>query len=602
MFDCGPLEVTEDQLEHIASKMDWEDQPTDPSSDSDIPAGYTLLGQFITHDLTFSTTPLGDKSTLPAGLSSSSDSKQPSERSPQLDLDCLYERSPRLAYTPPRDEDDTALMRYWRPKKPGQPDDLTRYGELKGPNDLVSYPDERAIIGDIRNDDNVLISQLHLAFLKLHNQFVGYVRRKRKDVPEERVFDEARRLCTWHYQWVIVNDYLPRIVGRKTVDSILAWDSPGHPAFDLRLYTERYIGPPAIPFEFSAAAFRFGHSMIRSHYRVNAAGIEYPLFGASKDDYRHLGGGRRLPAMLEIDWTRFFFERPPREETKDVSVEELGALSSASQPIDVPLPEEPVGESLLKLKAAAAEARARAEKAEAMAEEAEAKAGQVRVEAGVAGATVTAIGSMAYADEARAQAVKARAQAVKARAQAVEAQAVVDLEEFSKFPGVFARKIDSHLTQILATLPDIVIPPDDRSSTRSLALRDLERGVKLGLPSGQCVAREVQAKLKGTGMDDFPILSNADLGVGDIGLNEDGAPLWFYLLKEAEILVDGEKLGPVGGRIVAEVILGVLQSDEESYVHDPEFRPVIESRARVGRLSMADLLRFAGATRRNHED
>lgn len=160
-------------------------------------------------------------------------------------------------------------MRYWTSRKPNEPDDLPRYGDLKRQNDLVDYPADKAIIGDVRNDDNILISQLHLAFLKLHNRFVrdarNEFRRKHEAPTEEQVFTRARQLCEWHYQYVIVNDYLPRIVGWETIERVRAAPDERDPSLGFRLYTPPDDMPPPIPVEFSAAAFRFGHSMIRSH-------------------------------------------------------------------------------------------------------------------------------------------------------------------------------------------------------------------------------------------------------------------------------------------------------------------------------------------------
>jgi hypothetical protein len=681
MFDCNLAELpqaeqnTRDkQLEAIAGEMAWENEPTDPSSDSRIPAGYTILGQFITHDLTFNTRPLdaGAVNDAPKGGG---------DRTPQLDLDSVYELSPRLAYPPPRVRTsagaETARMLYRGSEDDTEPHDLPRYEDVKRPNDLAVYAEDKAIIGDVRNDDNILLSQLHLAFLKLHNQFVGYF--GRKGVSDDKLFAKARQYCVWHYQWVIVNDYLPRIVGPEVIQSILALDEktrrPTKSDFKLYRPPDGTLAP--IPVEFSAAAFRFGHSMIRSLYRVNKAGIEYPLFGASKYDPRHLGGQRRLPAMLEVDWTRFFFEPPPREETGeklDAGVQEHSFQPSHSQPLE----ESPASKRALaaldraeheavEATTQAEEARTRAERAEARAAEAEgtaaagrtraiaararagadaakakiheaevlvraqqarvkaekararavtaeaiAKAAEARVEA--PGTQLHATGSEVEAaeaepeahaadasthatrvrfkaDKARAEADEARAEADKARAEADKAateQALAEVEAFSRFSGIFARKIDSHLTQILSTVPEAILPPDDRRSTKSLALRDLKRGDSLGLASGPAVVKAAQARE----VPDVELLSNQRLGLEEIGLEDVEAPLWFYLLKEAELLEDGERLGPLGGRIVAEVILGVLDRDEESYFHK-DFKPVVPIESKARGLTMADLLRFA---------
>ena len=94
-----------------------------------------------------------------------------------------------------------------------------------------------------------------------------------------------------------------------------------------------------------------------------------------------------------------------------------------------------------------------------------------------------------------------------------------------------------------------------------------------------------------------PVLSNATLGLSaDPGWGGE-APLWFYVLKEAELPPsDGERLGPVGGRIVAEVLVGLLQRDPNSYLYlDPAWKPTPPLAPSTGQFGFVDLLRFAGA-------
>jgi hypothetical protein len=282
----------------------------------------------------------------------------------------------------------------------------------------------------------------------------------------------------------VVNDYLPRIVGQEMVDRILTMNGRQKPTFSFALYTAPNLLPPTMPVEFSAAAFRFGHTMVRSQYRINTAGIQFPLFGASEAAVRHLGGGRRLSAALVVNWARFFS--------------------------DLPRP--------------------------------------------------------------------------------------VDLADDRDFPRNHARKIDSHLSEILARLPSQAIPTYGDLGTRSLALRDLRRGVALGLPSGQSVAAAVRDRIGGV-----EVLSQREIGLDTLGWDGD-APLWFYILKEAETTpntagIPGEQLGPIGGRIVAEVILGLLQADDRSYLNvEPGFMPTIDGGPVGAKFTMADLLRLAGVT------
>ena len=81
-------------------------------------------------------------------------------------------------------------------------------------------------------------------------------------------------------------------------------------------------------------------------------------------------------------------------------------------------------------------------------------------------------------------------------------------------------------------------------------------------------------------------------GCGDAGL-EHSTPLWYYVLKEAEIVADGLHLGPVGGRIVAEVFLGLLQTDPGSYLATtPRWPPTLPPTHPSFRTT--DFLTFAG--------
>jgi hypothetical protein len=152
------------------------------------------------------------------------------------------------------------------------------------------------------------------------------------------------------------------------------------------------------------------------------------------------------------------------------------------------------------------------------------------------------------------------------------------------FPARKPRKIDTRLSLPLTSLPGSVVPPPDPAV--HLAVRNTLRGKQVGLPSGQEVARAMRV----------PILSNATLGLSDPGWAGQ-APLWFYILKEAELApYHGERLGPVGGRIMAEVLVGLLQRDPNSYLYlDPAWKPAPPLAPVPGRFDFADLLRYAGA-------
>jgi hypothetical protein len=162
---------------------------------------------------------------------------------------------------------------------------------------------------------------------------------------------------------------------------------------------------------------------------------------------------------------------------------------------------------------------------------------------------------------------------------------------FFKFPGrgepQASRKVNSKLAAPLLRLPATVLGHkefDEHPERRPLAARNLLRGKRLGVPSGQAVAVE---------MGETP-LTNAALGLSEPGWGGE-APLWFYILKESEKApVSGKRLGPVGGRIVAEVLLGLLNFDDASFVnHSAVFKPAKPIASKAGQFAMHDLIKFA---------
>jgi len=154
----------------------------------------------------------------------------------------------------------------------------------------------------------------------------------------------------------------------------------------------------------------------------------------------------------------------------------------------------------------------------------------------------------------------------------------------SAFPARPPRKIDTKLSIPLKDLPGSAVPIGD--PTRSLAVRNNLRGKHVGLPSGQQVARAMRVN----------VLSNATLGLFDSGWGGE-APLWFYILKEAELSpYNGERLGPVGGRIMAETLVGLLQRDPNSYLYlNAAWKPAPPIAPSPGVFGFVDLLRYGGA-------
>ena len=154
---------------------------------------------------------------------------------------------------------------------------------------------------DPRNDVHLFVSQLQVAMIHVHNRLVE--RARRDGVRSRDVFATAQRETAWHYQWVILNDYLPRVVEPGLAEEVLE-QGP-------RFY--RPGNDPKIPFEFADAAFRYGHGQVRDDFRVNAESGVRRLFP-------DLLGFRPVPARLAIDWKLLFDleGHPPAQRAKRI--------------------------------------------------------------------------------------------------------------------------------------------------------------------------------------------------------------------------------------------------------------------------------------------
>ncbi len=361
-----------------------------PDSFAETAAGWPVFGQFVAHDIT------ADRSTLRAHANTA---ELHNARSPKLNLESLYGDGPTghpFLY---------------------QRDDPAKF--LLDPNgaDLQRNTEGTAVIGDPRNDSHVLISQLHLAVLKAHNAFVDDARQA--GVPNNCVFDEATRQLRWHYQWIVLHEFLPTLVGQVLADQVLE-EGP------------RYFRPlhdVFIPLEFADAAYRYGHSQIRHRYYLNLQSDPVPLFP-------DLLGFRSVPREHAVDW-KLFFDAP-------------GGTSAQR-----------------------------------------------------------------------------------------------------------AKKIDGKLVKALIDLPIAVTGETEIEAYHSLAVRDLQRGQGVGLPSGEAVARHLQ----------IDPLTPDQVGIASTGWRGE-TPLWFYILREADICEGGHRLGAVGGRIVAEVLIGLVSVDATSFLHN----------------------------------
>ncbi|HET7641455.1 MAG TPA: peroxidase family protein, partial [Ktedonobacteraceae bacterium] len=252
-----------------ASKHNGAADPDNPH----IPAGFTFLGQFVAHDIT------ADRSLL---LHHARLNELRNFRTPRLDLESLYGAGPTGSpYLYDLDDPDKFLI------------GINDQKELK---DLPRNRQGRALLGDPRDDVHLIISQLHLAFLKFHNAIVDYLRAK--GTPASEVFAEAQRLVRWHYQWIVVNEFLPLTVGDTLMDDILT------NGLKFYAFTER----PYIPVEFADAAYRYGHSQVRSIYTLNDYGIQGQVFP-------DCAGTSPVQHDRVVNWTYFFSvddQHPPQ--------------------------------------------------------------------------------------------------------------------------------------------------------------------------------------------------------------------------------------------------------------------------------------------------
>ncbi|GAA2982024.1 peroxidase family protein [Actinokineospora diospyrosa] len=229
--------------------------------DGSIPAGYTYLGQFVDHDLTIdrTATQLGSEVTVDELVQG---------RSPALDLDSLYGRGPHDRHDRRFYAEDQVKLKVGTTSATDFPDDRVRV-DLEG-FDLPraggtagTGADRREpLIPDLRNDENLAVAQTHLAFIRFHNRVVEDL--AMSGMNERRLFEAAREQVVKHYQWMLRTDFLPRVVDPSIVHDVF---TNGRRFFEARGHgrTRR----PTMPVEFSVAAYRMGHSMVRGAYEWN---------------------------------------------------------------------------------------------------------------------------------------------------------------------------------------------------------------------------------------------------------------------------------------------------------------------------------------------
>jgi hypothetical protein len=297
LFEINDLDAL---AEKITAEAEFPEDPDarDPEENQGITAGYTYLGQFIDHDLTLDPVSSLDRQNDPDSLVDF--------RTPRFDLDSVYGRGPD---DQPYLYRDGGLRMLLGRKLTGNSDD-PRARDVPRSTPSNSEP-ARALIGDPRNDENVIVSQLQASFLRFHNRVA--------DVMKDSKFADVQRTVRWHYQWVVLYDFLRTILREDVYDSILP---------HVQKKTDILKDPPRLlfynmprnfafmPIEFSAAAYRFGHSMVRPFYRLNLT-LPKPFLifsidttGVENADIveqgESLAGFRAFPGAFALDWRLFF--------------------------------------------------------------------------------------------------------------------------------------------------------------------------------------------------------------------------------------------------------------------------------------------------------
>jgi hypothetical protein len=257
--DLPPLQVDDEALHALGRPGGPCDLGVDfvDDTDSQVSAVWPFFGQFIAHDITADRSPLGHRAD-PAQVRNF--------RVPKANLEGVYGAGPvGSPYLYSKDDPDKLL--------------LSPTG-----SDVPRNHEGIALIGDPRNDVHLFTSQMSVAFIKLHNRLVDLVRDD--DLAEQDVFEQARRAATWHYQHVILREYLPGLIGAQLTAELL----------DRGPQLYRIDGEPYIPFEFADAAYRYGHAQIRDRYQVNEHFGPYPVFP-------DLMGFGPVAREHTVDWT-----------------------------------------------------------------------------------------------------------------------------------------------------------------------------------------------------------------------------------------------------------------------------------------------------------
>lgn len=344
-----------------------ESSPADPNAtaDSNLPPVLTYWGQFLDHELTARTdreSNVSDvRNPVPTVSVAEIETKLKNARTPRFDLDSVYGGLPVGPMTADEARDSAVVISGMRhPRFPAKmrvgtahdagplPDgldphrDLPRFSQVAQrvrdaylnlvrdrmpPDKFAEFEAslaQRAIIGDMRNDENLIVAQFHLSFLRFHNRVVDFL--AANDTGWIADFHSARALTTLHYQWLIVEGYLKELCDPAVVQRVV--DTRAQHFFDFRAaYYARNPGHVGLgnvlPLEFSVAAYRFGHTMVRNAYDYNKnfgrPGTGFLPDAPFEQIFAFTGGGGfggfpRLPENWIIDWSRFVHADPDKSD------------------------------------------------------------------------------------------------------------------------------------------------------------------------------------------------------------------------------------------------------------------------------------------------
>lgn len=284
------------------AKDDLTQSPTDLITNPDLQvgnpnspvmgAGMTFLGQFIDHDITFDPTSSLERQSDPEFIENF--------RTPSLALDNVYGSGPGASPHLYDQSDGIGIKMLLHSLGSQGKESINKF-------DLPRNEQNTALIGDPRNDENLIVSQLQVLFLRFHNVLIDAVRAKYPTKSPSVVFTEAQEMVRWHYQWILVHEFLTLLCGADVMNDVL---QNGRKFYG-------WHNQPFIPVEFSVAAYRFGHSQVRPSYRANFGTANLPnptpffadIFDftadGSLDDPNDLRGGKRA-ARRFVDWHTFF--------------------------------------------------------------------------------------------------------------------------------------------------------------------------------------------------------------------------------------------------------------------------------------------------------